>query len=261
MMVAYKFASCLIVLLGSASVRAAISLACKDDNRVSVIKKVLEKAGDQTGDSRLPITLGGPKLGLSAQEIDRLRDNTGLVQCDGKKNEARGSATLLGDGSHILTAAHIFIDDSGKSRESNFSCTFTTQGTQPQTRKFSFKLGDPKLAAIGKNWPKDPWGDYAVITLDKPISGTNPIPINLTDKTIKNSQKTFVVSALQIDRMNFYRSQPLIENCEIYDQEFHIQASGYSNHCRCDSGCSGGGQFARTSDGKIFLSAMTIRGG
>ena len=114
---------------------------------------------------------------------------------------------------------------------------------------------------IAKNYPQDKWGDYAVIRVDPPVKGVNTLPINLADKAIKNKTVTYVAMASQSDHLNLNQAEPTIEVCPVYNQDYHIQSTALSNHCRVDKGGSGGGQYSRSANNQLTLSGMIIGGG
>ena len=234
---------------------------CRAGDNLKQIVIVAKKASDGS-DTRAPITEAGPKLGLSSREITDIRNSSCLIRCQGKSFHILGSGTLLGDGSTLLTAGHLFFDlKTKKPKDSNSNCSFTTQGIPPIQRRLIIKLDNPSSMRLGKNYPKDEWGDYAVIKVDPPVPGIHTLPINLADKAIDNGTITYVATASQSDHLNEKQSEPTIEVCTTYNQDYHIQRTEISNHCRVEKGGSGGAQYSRSANNQLMLSGVMIGGG
>ena len=77
-----------------------------------------KNANGQWSDPRGLLSVKGPELGLSAQEMAQLRQTVGDVVCPG----TQGTAFLIGQGRDILTNAHIFVDENGKDRANLDKC-------------------------------------------------------------------------------------------------------------------------------------------
>ena len=71
-----------------------------------------KNADGQWIDPRGLLSVKGPELGLSAQEMAQLRQTVGDVVCAG----TQATGFLVGQGHDILTNAHIFVDENGKDR-------------------------------------------------------------------------------------------------------------------------------------------------
>ena len=192
-------------------------LPCQSEGNLKQLVSAAKSAADPS-DTRAPISEVGPKSGLSATEITDIRNSSCLIRCQGKSYHILGSGTLLGDGSTLLTDAHWFFDEKTKKpNESNSNCSFTTQGVPPIQRRLVIKLTDPSSMRIGKKYPDDKWGDYAVIKVDPPILGIHTAPINLADKVIKNGSKTFVAVASQSDHLNEKQAEPTVALCPTFN--------------------------------------------
>jgi hypothetical protein len=77
-----------------------------------------KNANGQWIDPRGLLSVKGPELGLSAQEMAQLRQTVGDVVCPG----TQGTAFLIGQGHDIPTNAHIFVDENGKDRANLDKC-------------------------------------------------------------------------------------------------------------------------------------------
>ena len=234
---------------------------CRTGVNLKAIKDVVEKSPKDPADDRGPLLEMGPKLGLSPQEIKRIRETTGKLHCAGPGGIS-GTATLVGDGSTVVTVAHAFIDEkTGKNRFAKPDCTFTTLSDPPITRKLMVQLSNPNLMILGKHYPIGSGNDYAIVKLDKPIFGVNPFPIDLSSTQIPVRQKTYVVSALQKELSRFDPTQPIVETCEISGTLFGIHTMTYQNRCHVDGGASGGSQYQRSASGQLVFKAVVIEGG
>src|SRR5215207_5307281 len=139
--------------------------------------------GTDDRDSLLEI---GPALGLSREEIDRIRKVSGYVGCF-LPSPSLGSGALFINNRQILTAGHIFFEDSGERRT---NCFFKTQG-EPAIKvdllveEARFGANPPKA---GSNY------DFAIVPLAEPIDGVEPFPV-AEDVKIKNGDQLIVVTA------------------------------------------------------------------
>src|SRR3974377_962722 len=77
-----------------------------------------KNSNGQWTDPRGLLTVKGPELGLSRQEIAQLRQTVGDVVCPG----VQGTAFLVGQGHQILTTAHLFVDENGRDRANLNKC-------------------------------------------------------------------------------------------------------------------------------------------
>ncbi len=75
----------------------------------------------------------GEKLGLSAAEVIRIQDSTGFVAC---KN-AIGSAALVIDNQHILTAIHVVLDRTDPKKRFRENCVFYAHDVREALRRAS----------------------------------------------------------------------------------------------------------------------------
>jgi hypothetical protein len=131
----------LAVLPASAFFAAAPS--CKSPNgakncnnlvhQVNIIAQEDDSGVVRKVDPRGALTKLGPKLGLSLQEIAKIRSATGYVACLGTiyNNRGTGSGVLYGNGRQLMTAAHVLMDKDGRSRG---PCYFQNQA-EPFSRQ------------------------------------------------------------------------------------------------------------------------------
>ena len=81
-------------------------------------------------DPRGPITQKAAELGLSADDVMRIRETVGYVICPGNNGvgAVSGTGMLIGIGGHVVTDAHIFIDpDTNQRREPLSDCVYINQ--------------------------------------------------------------------------------------------------------------------------------------
>jgi hypothetical protein len=117
--------ACVIVaLVAVASAVAAPVISMPFGPSVGLLQKVNVIGGPDRRDSLLAI---GPQLGLSADEIARIRRVSGYVGCL-EPSPSVGSGALFLSNNQILTAADIFFEDSGRQR---WKCFFKNQDSAP----------------------------------------------------------------------------------------------------------------------------------
>ena len=113
----------------------------------------------------------GPRLGLSRDEIARIRKVSGYVGCL-SPSPSVGSGALFLSNRQILTAAHIFFEASGRKRS---KCFFKNQDAKPVMIDL---LVDDDNARFGARPPKSGSNnDYAVVRLAEPLAGGEPFPV------------------------------------------------------------------------------------
>ena len=78
-------------------------------------------------DDRGSLIALGPALGLSSDEIERIRRVSGYVGCL-SPSPSLGSGALYLTNRQILTAGHIFFEPSGRKRS---KCFFKSQDSAP----------------------------------------------------------------------------------------------------------------------------------
>ena len=129
-------------------------------------------------DGRAPITVIGPGLGLSPQEIEQARSATGYLMCPGTEhgNPALGAAALVEGAQTLVAAGHSFIDDQGRPRLPFEECTFTNQAEFSVTVPVAVGQGGLYLGAEDVVPPGHP-RDFAVARLAEPIAGARPYPV------------------------------------------------------------------------------------
>jgi Trypsin-like peptidase domain len=156
-------AACVLIALFFAP-NAAIAT----DGFAGLLDRVNVIDGADGRDSLLAI---GPRLGLSAAEMARIRKVSGYVGCLAP-SPAVGSGALFLSNRQILTAAHIFFEASGRQR---WKCFFKNQDSPPVMVDLLLDKGNARFGATPpKSGSND---DYAVVRLAEPIAGGEPFPI------------------------------------------------------------------------------------
>jgi hypothetical protein len=147
-------------------------------------------------DPRGLLTQLGPKLGLSADEIQQARHTTGYIFCPGStlNNGGDASAALVGRGDFVITVAHAFVDwKTGLRREPLSECFFQTQGVPSERVYLDFTEGSYKI--FTKFPVKEFWSDVAVVRLKKPLAKWTPFPFDNGYDRLYEGEELIEVSA------------------------------------------------------------------
>ena len=208
--------------------------------------------GPDRRDSLLAI---GPRLGLSADEIARIRKVSGYVGCFAP-SPAIGSGALFLTNNQILTAAHIFFEDSGRQRS---KCFFKNQDAAPV--KIDLLL-DPANARFGAQSPKSPANnDYAVVRLAEPIEGAEPFPV-AADIAPHTGDPLIVVSSHPAGMTTVVdNGVPVVQGCKIRRVPKSTAATSfYRTDCAASGESSGSMNLARV-DGRLVFRGIVITTG
>src|SRR6202044_1411738 len=114
-----------------------------------------KNANGQGRDPRGLLSVKGPELGLSAQEMAQLRRTVGDVVCPG----TQGTAFLIGEGRDILTNAHIFVDENGKDRGNLDKCFW--QNKDEPFQRISVETGEHDMKLFTRSTVKEFYLDLA----------------------------------------------------------------------------------------------------
>jgi len=206
-------------------------------------------------DGRDALVSLGPKLGLSADDIARIRKVSGYVGCL-SPSPSVGSAALFLDNRHILTAAHVFFEPSGKRR---FKCFFKNQAADPVMIDL---LVDDANARFGAKKPKPGSNnDYAIVRLAEPLAGAVPFPV-MADIPVKSGEKLIVVSAHPADMAREVdRGMPVVQGCTVRRKPVSTEkTSFFRTDCDATGASSGGMNLARIN-GTLAFRGITITTG
>jgi hypothetical protein len=206
-------------------------------------------------DRRNSLLAIGPQLGLSANEIARIRKVSGYVACL-EPSPSVGSGALFLSSNQILTAGDIFFDDSGRQR---WKCFFKNQDSAPV--KIDLLL-DPANARLGA-WPPKPASnsDYAVVRLAEPITGGDPFPV-APDVPLRAGDALIVVSAhpeAMTTRVD--NGIPVVQGCNVRRvPRSTAVTSFYRSDCSASGAMAGAMNLARV-DGKLVFRGIIISTG
>jgi hypothetical protein len=208
--------------------------------------------GADRRDSLLAI---GPRLGLSTDEMARIRKVSGYVGCLAPSPSV-GSGALFLSNRQILTAAHIFFEASGRQR---WKCFFKNQDTAPV--KVDLLLDDAN-ARFGALPPKSGSNDdYAIVRLAEPIAGGEPFPV-AADVPPRAGDSLIVVSSHPAGMTTpVDNGIPVVQSCKIRRVPKSAAATSfYRTDCDASGESSGSMNLARV-DGRLVFRGIVITTG
>jgi Trypsin-like peptidase domain len=195
----------------------------------------------------------GPELGLSKPEIDRIRLVSGYVGCF-LPTPAVGSGALFLNNRQVLTAGHIFFEDTGERRS---NCFFKSQSIPAIkvdliVEEARFGANPPKA---GSNY------DFAVVPLAEPIKGAEPFPVDL-DTKVKSGDQLIVVTAHPAGmEAKVPNEVPVVQGCKVRRVPISTSiTSFYRSDCDASGSSSGGMNLSRV-DGELVYRGVTITTG
>lgn len=206
--------------------------------------------GTDDRDSLLDI---GASLGLSKPEIDRIRKVSGYVGCF-LPTPSLGSGALFINNRQILTAGHIFFEDSGERRT---NCFFKTQTIPPV--KIDLLVDEAKFGAnppkAGSNY------DFAIVPLAAPIEGVEPFPVD-TEVKVKSGDALVVVTAHPAGMDKVVPNEvPVVQACTVRRVPVSTSiTSFYRTDCDASGSSSGGMNLSRVN-GELVYRGVTITTG
>jgi hypothetical protein len=209
---------------------------------------------DGTDDRDSLLTLG-PSLGLSPEEIDRIRAVSGYVGCL-SPSPSLGSGALYLTDRQILTAGHIFFEPSGKRRT---KCFFKNQAGAPTKIDL---LVDGDHARFGATPPKPGSNnDYAIVRLAEPVPGAEPFPVAEGSAVRKGDELIVVTSHPAGMARAVDNSIPVVQACNIRRvPKSSAATSFYRSDCDATGSSSGGMHLSRV-DGRLVFRGITITTG
>ena len=197
----------------------------------------------------------GPGLGLSPDEITRIRKVSGYVGCL-SPSPSLGSGALYLTNGQILTAGHIFFERSGRKRS---RCFFKNQDHNAAMIPLRLDGNDARFGAV----PPKPGSnnDYAVVRIETPIAGAEPFPVE-PGAGVRSGDELIVVTshpagmAREVDK-----AVPVVQRCKIRRVPI---SSGKTNFYRSDcdaTGSSSGGMHLSRVGGRLVFRGITITTG
>ncbi len=200
-------------------------------------------------DDRGTLVALGPKLGLSPQEIARVRQVSGHVACFGAAEHFASGALFLSN-DLVLTAGHVFFE--GGTRITK--CFFRAQA--PGAGWVALKT-DAANARFGALPPRPASNDdWAVVRLATPIAGAEPFPPAATRP--RAGDRLIVLTAHPADMETIDPAMPVVRGCTVRRVPISTAATDfYRSDCDAVGGASGGMHLARV-DGRLVFRAITI---
>jgi V8-like Glu-specific endopeptidase len=256
-------------------------LAATEFGARSVVRQVnlvgSKNASGQWIDPRGLLSVKGPELGLSAQEIARLRQTVGDVVCPG----TQGTAFLVGQGQDILTNAHIFVDENGKDRANLDKCFW--QNKDEPFQRIPVETGEHDIKLFTRSTIKEFYLDLAVVRLAQAIPGARPLPFD-TRASVEIGEKLIMVSAGQLRMPSLpkpvtefirgdpaqpafefdYNREPILQGCTVMavggPADPVANDSVYSD-CSATRGTSGSPILVRSPAGELAIKGVHVGGG
>jgi hypothetical protein len=145
------------------------------------------RADGTLDDGRMAIVRLAAKHQWTPAKLDLVLKNTGEIFCPWLPSSA--SASIVGSGLTLLTAKHVFYDESGQPRgsESDFrNCYFTsfdrsranlTRDGKPKRHYLGFKPGSFQFGKNKSDGRLDKNDDWGVIKMDLAVSGAKGFPV------------------------------------------------------------------------------------
>lgn len=205
-------------------------------------------------DDRDSLLVIGPSLGLSPDEIDRIRKVSGYVGCF-RPTPSLGSGALYLTNGQILTAGHIFFDPVSGVRRSN--CFFKNQD-EPSV-KIDLAIERARFGATplkpGSNY------DFAVVPLAEPLQGAEPFPVAV-EAPVRAGDELVVITAHPAGMEREVPNEiPVAQGCKIRRVPISSSiTSFYRSDCDASGSSSGGMNLSRV-DGQLVFRGVTITTG
>jgi hypothetical protein len=206
-------------------------------------------------DERDSLLALGPRLGLSAEEIARIRKVSGYVGCFLPSPSVGTGALFLSD-RQVLTAAHILFDPSGQPRS---KCFFRNQDSEPLMIDV---LTDAENTRFGAVPPKAGSNDdFAVVRLVAPVPGADPFPV-APEAPVRAGDALIVVTAHPAGmEREVDKAVPVVQGCTVRRAPISNRATSfYRTDCDATGSSSGGMHLARI-DGRLVFRGITITSG
>jgi hypothetical protein len=236
-----------------------------------------KNANGQWIDPRGLLSVKGPELGLSAQEMAQLRQTVGDVVCPG----TQATAFLIGRGRDILTNAHIFVDENGKDRANLDKCFW--QNKDEPFQRIPVETDEHNLKLFTRSTAKEFYLDLAVVRLAQAIPGAHPIPFD-TRASVEIGEPLIMVSAGQLRMPSLpkpatefirgdpeqgafefdYNREPILQRCTVMavgsPADVAANDAIYSD-CSATRGTSGSPILVRSPAGELAIKGVHVGGG
>lgn len=218
----------------------------------------LDTDGFGNVDGRGSITERASILGLSEDEVARIRASTGYVICPASEagNPLAISAVIVGSNMQIATAAHAFIDFDGVVRGPLVECWFQNQ--EPEPFKVLLDIA-PNRYINGANpgvpreyhYPEE----WAVVALLSPVTSATPFALG---SGLSDDSTILVVSAHQKSSLrDFPPGEPVIQACRKRAQ----RGNRLFVDCDLTPLASGGPILSRSEAGELVFQGIVVSGG
>lgn len=226
-------------------------------------------------DPRGLLTVRGSQLGLSQQEMARIRQTIGDVVCPG----VQGTGFLIGRG-EIATSAHVFVDETGKDRANLEQCFW--QNKEVPFRRVPLNTSAKTLKLFTRSTIEEFNLDLAVVRLDHEVSDAQPFRLDTTSP-IKPGEHLIMVSASQLRMPSLpkpareilrvtpdlayqfdYNLEPIVQACMVRGVGLITYAKPddtiYSD-CSATRGASGSPVLVRLQNGELIIRGVHVGGG
>jgi hypothetical protein len=205
-------------------------------------------------DGRDSIVRIGPSLGLSPDEIRRIRKVSGYVGCL-SPSPSIGSGALFLTNTQILTAAHIFFEPSGRKR---WKCFFRAQEPGSPRIDLAIETGG---AIFGAAQPKPGSNDdFAVVKLLAPVAGGVPFPVDPSPVATGDTLIAVAAHPAGMER-DVPLDVPTVQSCTVRRVPISSGATSFfRTDCDTSGAASGGMNLARV-DGRLVFRGITISSG
>ncbi|MDQ3561313.1 MAG: serine protease [Pseudomonadota bacterium] len=206
-------------------------------------------------DERGSLLALGPALGLSPDEIARIRAVSGYVGCF-LPSPSVGSGALFLDNRQIITAGHILFDPSGTPRS---KCFFRNQAAEPVMVDL---LTDPANTRFGGHPPKaGSNSDFAIVRLVEPVAGAEPFPVEPTVPVAAGDALIVVTAHPAGMAAEMDKSAPVVQGCRVRRAPISSSATSFFR-TDCDAtGSSSGGMHLARVNGRLAFRGVTITAG
>ncbi|HVY18884.1 MAG TPA: trypsin-like peptidase domain-containing protein [Bauldia sp.] len=204
-------------------------------------------------DDRGSLLALGPSLGLSGDEIRRIRQVSGHVGCFSPALKVGSGALFLAD-DLVLTAAHMFFE-AGKRQT---KCYFRAQA--PGADWITLKAGPGDIRFGAANPKPGSNNDWAIVRLSTPLTGADPFPPD--DTPPMAGDPLIVVSAHPDGMEDVPLDVPVVQGCTVRRVPISSAATSfYRTDCDASPASSGGMHLHRGADGVLRFRGITISTG
>lgn len=247
-----RFLLCLALVIGSAGSVASgpfIDGIGGRDSSVPYVQPINIIDGTDDRDSLLTL---GPALGLSPDEIDRVRKVTGFVGCL-SPSPSLGTGTLFLTNRQILSVRHIFFERSGRQRS---KCFFWNQHRQRVKIDLLLDAGNTRFGAMTQKYSAN--HDYAIVRLATPLTDGEPFPIE-ENIPVRSGDNLIVVTSHPTGMARHVDNEiPVVQGCKIRRAPISTSVTNfYRSDCDATGSSSGGIHLSRV-EGRLVFRGITI---